>query len=357
MLPNKRQLLYKPFMLGLTILLVTFTLAACGGKNKTQGEAADNSKVIAEYQGGNITENEFNAFLGGHKFFNYNEMYMYYEMSPDFKSSMLNQYIAMLTLTQDVPEEQREAANAQATKDIQGIKDEMAKNPEQKKMIDDFLNTEKIDMDDLDNYFSIFYTLRTVLDDKFTEEQIKQHYNEQIAKNANAYVTTATVRHVLVAFKDQEGKEIRTKEEALERANEAYEKLVSTGDWDKLALEYSDDGNKNVGGIYENADVTQWVEEFKNAALTQPLNVIGKPLETQFGYHVMVVESRGSNEYEAVKNNVKSELINQYFGDYITNEVPKLIIGEVHLPEPEAPEAESGAGTENEAPDNTSKSE
>jgi foldase protein PrsA len=347
MLPNKKSSLYKSSLLGLAILLVLL-LSACGGTkdggangDKVGGKNGSKAeeKTIATYEGGTVTESEFNAYLGARKLLDKN--YQYLEAIPDFQTMVLNQYIAESILSKDVSDEAEKQSKEQAKAASKNMKDSLESDAAQKTQIDAFMKENGIDFDDLENYVYTQYNLQSVLAAKFTNAEIKQKYEDNLKADKNAY-TKATVRHVLVAFKDQQGKELRTKEEALARANEAYEKLKSTGDWDKLALEYSDDGNKDTGGIYKDVDVSKWVENFKNAALNQPLNEIGKPVETEYGYHVVVVEARNPSEYEAVKSNVKSEMINEYFLGYIEKEVPKLIIGEVNLPKPAVPETPTG---------------
>ncbi|MEX1028988.1 MAG: peptidylprolyl isomerase [Paenibacillaceae bacterium] len=344
MLPNNKRFSYKLLMLGLAILLI-MVLSACGGKNDAENAGKDagkdSGKIIATYEGGTVTVSDFNKYIGARKLLDQN--YAYLEMMPDFQTMVLNQYIAESVLSKDVSEEVEKQSKEQAKAASDNMKTSLEANAEQKTQIDTFMKDNGIDFDDLENYVYKQYKLQSVLGAKYSDAEIKQKYDDNIKADKNAYMK-ATVRHVLVALKDQEGKDIRTKEEALARANEAYEKLKSTGDWDKLALEYSDDRNKDTGGIYKDADVSQWVENFKNAALNQPLNEIGKPIETEYGYHVVVVEAR-TNEYEVVKNTVKSEMINEYFLNYIEKEVPKLIIGEVNLPKadtPVTPEVPSG---------------
>lgn len=337
MLPNKIRSLYKPFLFGLAFLIVIL-LSACGGNNDDEAEG----NTIATYEGGTVSEKEYNSYIGARKLLDQN--YMYLEMLPDFQSMVLNQHIAERILSKEASEEVTKESREQAKEATKSMEESLEANAEQKTQIDAFMEDNGIVFKDLENYVYTQYNLQSVLADKFTDDEVKTKYEENLKADKNAY-THATVRHVLVALKDREGKDIRTKDEALARANEAYDKLKSTGDWDKLALEYSDDSNKSTGGIYKDADVNTWVENFKNAAINQPLNEIGKPIETEYGYHVVVVEERSTKEYEAVKNAVKSDMINAFFLDYIENEVPKLIIGEVNLPKIEEPEAPANTET------------
>ena len=174
--------------------------------------------------------------------------------------------------------------------------------------------------------------------------------------------TVVSVRHILVATSEsdpatQESKELRTLEEALARAKEVKAKLDAGGDWTALAKEYSDDGgSKEKGGLYEDATAGSWVEAFKKAALEQEIGVIGEPVETEYGYHVMKVEKREEKTYDQLtdeqKEQVKSAAAYTYMEKFMTEEMPKQELN-ITLPEPETEEGDAGTeGTEGDASGN-----
>ncbi|GLH67241.1 peptidylprolyl isomerase [Geothrix edaphica] len=103
----------------------------------------------------------------------------------------------------------------------------------------------------------------------------------------------ASVRHILVSVK-QEGKaEGMTEAEAKARVAKIQAELKKGAKFEDLAKKYSDDpGSKENGGLYEDADPSSWVPEFGTAARTQPIGKVGAPVKTQFGYHLIKVESR-----------------------------------------------------------------
>ena len=93
-----------------------------------------------------------------------------------------------------------------------------------------------------------------------------------------------------------------------------------------LAKQYSDDpGSKDNGGLYADADVSQWVEGFKNAAITQTVGVIGDPVETEYGYHVIKVESRSVKSFDVVKDSLRAGLVQSQFQQFTEKELPGLI--------------------------------
>ncbi|MGO4276359.1 peptidylprolyl isomerase, partial [Paenibacillus sp. TAF58] len=117
-----------------------------------------------------------------------------------------------------------------------------------------------------------------------------------------------------------------TKEEALKRAKEVQQKLINGEDFAKLAKEFSDDpGSKDAGGLYADADVSQWVPEFKKAAIEQTIGTIGEPIATDFGYHVIKVEARSVKSFDSVKEQLKASLEQQQFQQFTEKELPDLI--------------------------------
>ncbi|MDT2246237.1 peptidylprolyl isomerase [Paenibacillus larvae] len=137
------------------------------------------------------------------------------------------------------------------------------------------------------------------------------------------------VSHILIGLKDQEGKDLRNKDEAKTRALEVKGKLEKGEDFAALAKEYSDDpGSKDKGGKYEKVDYSQmmqFVEPFKQAAWSLEENKISDPVETDYGYHIMKVENRKKQTYDEVKDQIRSQLSQKKMRDYIEQEVPKLI--------------------------------
>ena len=87
------------------------------------------------------------------------------------------------------------------------------------------------------------------------------------------------VRHVLVDTEDI--------------ANQVYALLQSGQDFAKVAKDFSKDtGSATTGGVYDWAPASNYVPEFKDAVLNQKIGEIGKPVKTQYGYHVIQVIGR-----------------------------------------------------------------
>jgi foldase protein PrsA len=149
-----------------------------------------------------------------------------------------------------------------------------------------------------------------------------------LKESPSSLLSKATLNHILIATKDpadQTGvKVLRTQEEALKIAKDVQDQLKKGGDFVVLAKKYSDDaGSKDKGGRYDNADISQFVTEFKNAAAQLPLNTISEPILTQFGYHVMKVESRTTKTLAEVTQAIKQKLASDQLLKFMTEELPK----------------------------------
>lgn len=114
-----------------------------------------------------------------------------------------------------------------------------------------------------------------------TEAEIQKAYGQD---------KTATVRHILLLTQgksDQEKLEVRKKmEDILARARKGE-------DFAALAKQYSEDpGSKDNGGLYENFGRGRMVKPFEDAAFSVPAGQISDVVETQYGYHIILVVER-----------------------------------------------------------------
>ncbi len=97
-------------------------------------------------------------------------------------------------------------------------------------------------------------------------------------------------RHLLVASEEE--------------ASAARDRVVDGGeDFGAVAGEVStDEGSAARGGELGCAPASLFVPEFAAATLGQPLGEVGEPVETQFGWHVIVVDERGDSvEFEEAR--------------------------------------------------------
>ncbi len=105
-------------------------------------------------------------------------------------------------------------------------------------------------------------------------------------------------RHILIRFKGSrvplraDQKDL-TEEEALAKAKEIRAKLVAGGKFADIAKAESDDtGSGDNGGDLDPFTKGNMVPEFEKAAFELPIGQISEPVRSDFGYHLILVESR-----------------------------------------------------------------
>jgi foldase protein PrsA len=335
---------------GMAALLAIGLLAGCGkGKSESDKDAipgAGEGEVVATYDGGTVTQVEFDKYVGMNQIAD--PTMAFYLSIPEFKEQFLRQYVLSKVLIERATDAQWKTAREEAGRmraDLeQGIKDQ----PELKEE----LNKRNLTVDEMVKLYERMIVVRELIAAKqaeLAETVTEDELRAEFEKAPDAF-DTASVRHVLIATVDsQTGEEKRSEEEALKLAREVKEKLENGADWNEIARQYSDDpGSKENGGLYENYKTNQWVEGFKNAVNTQPIGAIGDPVKTEYGYHVIKVESRTKKTFDTLteedRTSLRDQVVYAKLDDYLRAEQDKLGIS-VSLPK-EEPEASPSADPE-----------
>ena len=108
-------------------------------------------------------------------------------------------------------------------------------------------------------------------------------------------IQEARVRHILISSENPQAKL---------KATQLRNKILAGEDFAKLAQQHSNDtGSAKNGGQLPMANTSNYVEPFKNASNTLPLNVLSQPIQTRFGWHIIeVLERRKTDKTrEAIK--------------------------------------------------------
>jgi foldase protein PrsA len=186
------------------------------------------------------------------------------------------------------------------------------------------LNELKITESDIKTYFMRSAYVTDYFKKTYSAIDVTNQYNKMVKNNQ---FVIASVRHILVMTNDPStGKAKRTDAEALKIAKQLKAKLDAGADFATLAKANTDDGgSKNTGGLYADADVNTWVAEFKTAAIKQPLNKIGDPVKTTYGYHIIRVEKRSNKKLADVRTTVEGQLFQDKFSTYIEKDLAKVI--------------------------------
>lgn len=132
-----------------------------------------------------------------------------------------------------------------------------------------------------------------------TDEEAKKYYEENKANFGEA--ATVSAKHILV----------ETEEEAKKIAEEIANGTLNFGE---AAMKYSSCPSKEQGGSLGVFGKGMMVPEFEEAAFNLDVDVVSEPVQTQFGYHLIVTEAKNeptSKEFEEVKDTVVGQLIGE----------------------------------------------
>ena len=121
-------------------------------------------------------------------------------------------------------------------------------------------------------------------------------------------------RHILIRGKGsavplkKDAKEL-TDEEALAKAKEVRKKIVDGGDFAAIAKAESDDAGSGAnGGDLGTFGHGRMVPAFEQTAFTIPVGEISEPVKSQFGYHIIKVESRQEKTFQEVRPEIERKL-------------------------------------------------
>jgi peptidyl-prolyl cis-trans isomerase C len=146
-------------------------------------------------------------------------------------------------------------------------------------------------------------------DQKVDDAELHKYYDQHIKE-----FETAHARHILIRVTGSPsplptGKKEMSDAEALAKAQEIRKKLADGADFAALAKEESyDTGSGAAGGDLGTVHHGQMVAAFEQATFALKPGEISDPVKTQFGYHIIKVESKESKTFDEVKGDLEKRL-------------------------------------------------
>jgi peptidyl-prolyl cis-trans isomerase C len=140
---------------------------------------------------------------------------------------------------------------------------------------------------------------------KLTDADLKAYYDTHKSDYEQVHA-----RHILIAFKGspaaQQGKPELTDEQAKAKAEEIRKQLLAGANFEELAKKESDDtGSGSHGGDLGSFGHNQMVPEFEKAAFEAKVGEITPVVKTQYGYHIIKVESHDYTPFDQVKGTIE----------------------------------------------------
>lgn len=137
---------------------------------------------------------------------------------------------------------------------------------------------------------------------KLAQADFQKRVQDYFAGNKSEFLKDAQAHAVHILIKSEAGNEASEKE-ALKKITE-LKKRAEKEDFAKLAKEFSEDGgSKDKGGDLGFFGKGRMVPEFEKAAFEQKMGVVGEPVKSNFGYHLIkVLERKNAEEPELAKS-------------------------------------------------------
>ena len=126
-------------------------------------------------------------------------------------------------------------------------------------------------------------------------------------------------RHILIRFEGSrvplrpDTKDL-SKEQALAKAKDLKSKLTKENFSEMAKKESDDTGSGEAGGDLGQFARGSMVPPFDAAAFSLPVGTISEPVETPFGYHLIIVDEHSTKKLEEVRAELEAQLKPQLFG-------------------------------------------
>ena len=157
---------------------------------------------------------------------------------------------------------------------------------------------------------------------EITEEEKREFFQE----NQQLFGQPATVdaSHILI---QTEGLSEEEKESALQRAEELRDEVVGGADFHQVAREESEGPSASNGGRLGSFQRGQMVPPFAEAAFALEPGEISEVVETQFGYHIILVTDRSegsTRNFEEAEQRIEQYLAQQENNEAVQSYVNRL---------------------------------
>ncbi len=144
-----------------------------------------------------------------------------------------------------------------------------------------------------------------------TEEELRAAWAAILAENPSAGRVEETVEasHLLVLV--PEGASADDDAAALEKVKALRARILAGEDFAAVARESSNCPSRARGGSLGSFTRGQMVAAFEEAAFSQPVGVVGEPVRTEYGWHLILVTKREparERRFEEVRDDLKADL-------------------------------------------------
>ncbi|NMH28001.1 peptidylprolyl isomerase [Flavobacterium silvaticum] len=138
-------------------------------------------------------------------------------------------------------------------------------------------------------------TSKIVDDVQITPEEVRTFFNKIPEADRPIFGAEMEVAQIVIAPKISDA----DKQAAINRLKEIKKEVQEGASFFGKAVLYTDDkASSSTGGFYKMNRKTQFVKEFKDVAFSLQEGEISEPFETEYGYHIIMVEKIRGQELE-----------------------------------------------------------
>ncbi len=159
------------------------------------------------------------------------------------------------------------------------------------------------------------------------QKKVKEYFD--LHKNEFNKPERVRASHILIKAK----KGIPAEEKAAKDKIAKIQAELKTAKFDVLARKYSDDpGSKAKGGDLDYFDKGRMVPEFEAVAFTQPIGKVSEPVQSDFGFHLILVTDKKPAEntpFEKASASIAKSMLAADLVDKKVNELDKLLASDL----------------------------
>jgi parvulin-like peptidyl-prolyl isomerase len=119
-------------------------------------------------------------------------------------------------------------------------------------------------------------------------------------------------------------------EAARAKAESIHKQLINGADFNKMAVQYSDDDSKSQGGELGDFSRGEMIDPIQNAIDQMKVGTVSEPIQTEHGFHIVKLEAHdqvGVKPFAEVSGQIQDKLVSmkaqQQFGSWVDNDLVK----------------------------------
>ncbi|NBG89057.1 peptidylprolyl isomerase [Isachenkonia alkalipeptolytica] len=290
----------------LLALLTVFALTACGNDQ----EEEMNEEAIAVVNGEEISREKFDKVLAMYQIgyeaeFGEDVWEMTIESGETVLEALKQEVSQILILERLVMQRAQEEGISLSDEEVDEALDPYLEDPDMQALLEEGTLDEAFLREQIEKeLYAEKYQEWYLSENEVTEQEIEDFYEE----NSEVFETDEVqARHILVEEEDL--------------AQELIDRIQEGESFEALATEYSTDGSAAGGGDLGYFGRGEMVGPFEEAAFSQEVGEVSEePVETQFGYHIILVEDRieESESLEEARENIRSHIGSQRFQNHMS---------------------------------------